>query len=153
MSKKVIGSIEDWENNVGEHLGYSSWMNISQEKINLFADATEDHQWIHVDVEKAKKESPFKTPIAHGYLSLSLIPALIPEIIETPNTKMAVNYGIEQLRFSDPVPSGRDVRLGLSLKEVKNLRGIMRVKFDVALEIKDNKKPAYKGTVVYLYHY
>ena len=153
MTKKVISGIEDWEALVGECLGESNWMNISQEKINMFAKATEDHQWIHVDVERAKKESPFKTPIAHGYLSLSLIPALIPEIIETPNIKMAVNYGIEQLKFSDPVPSGSDVRLKLSVKEVKNLRGIMRVKFNVVLEIKDCKKPAYKGTVIYLYHY
>ena len=153
MSKKIIDGIAAWEALEGEELGTSPWMNISQEKINLFADSTEDHQWIHVDVDRAKKESPFKTPIAHGYLTLSLIPALIPEIIDTPNIKMAVNYGIEQLRFNEAVPSGSDVRLQLRVKEVKNLRGILRVKFDVKLEIKDAKKPAYKATVVYLYHY
>ena len=153
MSKVIINSIEDWEKLEGEELGVSEWLNVSQEKINKFAEATEDHQWIHVDPERAAKESPFKTTIAHGYLTLSLIPALIEQVIEVKNTKLAVNYGVEQLRFSSPVPSGRDVRLKLSVNEIKNLRGIMRVKFGVVLEIADNPKPAYKGTTVYLYHY
>lgn len=153
MSKIKIGSGADWEKLEGEELGVSSWMHISQDKINKFAEATEDYQWIHLDVERAKVESPFKQTIAHGYLSLSLIPALIPEIIDVENTTMAVNYGIEQFKFSQPVPANSDVRLKLSVKEVKNLRGIIRVKFIVVLEIKDNPKPAYKGTTVYLYHY
>ena len=153
MSKVIINSIEEWEKLEGQELGVSNWKKISQEKINKFAEATDDHQWIHTDPERAKKESPFKTTIAHGYLTLSLLPALIEEIVETNNTKMAVNYGIEQFRFSDPVPADSSVRLKLSLNEIKNLRGIMRVKFGVVLEIADNKKPAYKGTTVYLYHY
>lgn len=153
MSKIIINSIEEWGKYEGQELGVSSWMNVSQEKINKFAEATEDYQWIHTDPERAKKESPFKTTIAHGYLTLSLIPALIPEILITNNSKLAVNYGIEEFRFSEPVPAGSDVRLKLSIKEIKNLRGIMRVKFGVSLEIKDKQKPAFNGTTVYLYHY
>lgn len=153
MSVLEINGIEDWANLEGTELGVSEWKNISQEKINLFAEATDDHQWIHTDVERCKVESPFKQTIAHGYLTLSLIPALIPEVIDTKNTKLAVNYGIEQFKFSEPVPAGSDVRLKLSCKEAKNLRGIMRVKFGVTLEIKDSVKPAYNGTTIYLYHY
>ncbi len=149
----VITGSEDFEKMAGKELGVSSWMTISQDKINKFAEATEDYQWIHTDVEKAKKDSPFKQTIAHGYLSLSLIPALIPQIIETPNIKLAVNYAIENLRFSEPVPAGSEVRLKLAINEVKNLRGIIRVKFDVCLELKDCPKPVYKGTTVYLYHF
>lgn len=153
MSKIIINSIEEWEQYEGKELGISSWMKVTQEKINKFAEATEDYQWIHTDVERAKRESPFKTTIAHGYLTLSLIPALIPEILETNNSKLAVNYGIEQFKFSEPVPAESDVRLKLSIKEIKNLRGIMRVKFGVTLEIADKAKPAYNGTTIYLYHY
>lgn len=153
MSKIVINSVEDWEKLDGQALGVSSWIKITQEKINKFAEATEDYQWIHTDIERAKKESPFKTTIAHGYLTLSLIPALIAEIIDVNNTKLAVNYGVEKFKFSEPVPAGSNVRLKLSIKEVKNLRGIIRVKFGVSLEIEDKQKPAYNGTTVYLYHY
>ena len=153
MSKIEVTCAKDWEELEGRELGVSSWMNISQEKINKFAEATEDFQWIHLDIERAKKESPFKQTIAHGYLTLSLIPALIPDILETESAKMAVNYGVEQFKFSEPVPSGSNVRLKLSVNEVKNLRGIIRVKFGVILEIEGKAKPAYKGTTVYLYHY
>jgi acyl dehydratase len=153
MPQVIINSIEEWEKLNGQELGVSEWINVSQEKINKFAEATEDYQWIHTDPEKAAKESPFKTTIAHGYLTLSLIPALIEQVLKVNNSKLAVNYGVEQLRFSEPVPSGSDVRLKLSIKEIKNLRGIMRVKFGVSLEIADKQKPAYNGTTVYLYHY
>ena len=153
MSKIVIGSAAEWEKLQGTELGVSSWITVSQEKINKFAEATDDYQWIHIDVEKAKTESPFKQTIAHGYLSLSLIPALIPQIIETPCIKLAVNYAVENLRFSEPVPAGGQVRLRLGVNEVKNLRGIIRVKFDVCLELKDSPKSVFKGTMVYLYHY
>ena len=147
-----IGILYNSHHYIGE-LGVSDWKEISQERINKFADATDDHQWIHCDVEKAKKEGPFGGTIAHGYLTLSLIPDMIWEILEVKNSKMAVNYGIESFRFGQPVPAGSKVRVKLSLIEVKNLRGIIRTKLGIAMEIKDCPKNAYKGTLVYLFHY
>jgi len=153
MSIRQINSIEAWMDLVGSELGESSFLTIDQKMINTFAEATGDHQWIHVDAEKAKTDSPFKSTIAHGYLTLSLLPRLITEIYECPDAQMLINYGIEDFKFSQPVLVDTSVKLRASVKEVKNLRGTLRVKLTVRLEIKDSKKPAYTGTIVLLYHY
>ena len=99
MSKVVINSYEEFERLLGQQIGVSDWLEVTQERINQFADATLDHQWIHVDVERAKTESPFKSTIVHGYLTLSLLPYFWNQIIEVNNLKMMVNYGMDKMRF------------------------------------------------------
>ena len=123
MEKLIVNSYEDFASHLGEVLGTSEWLQIDQDRINMFADATLDHQWIHVDVERAKTESPYKSTIAHGYLTLSVLPYLWDQIIEVKNIKMLVNYGIEHMRFGKPVITGSRVRLVTKLHKIKNLRG------------------------------
>ena len=153
MSQLVINSYEEFEKYVGQELGVSDYLKITQEQINQFADATFDHQWIHVDVEKAKAESPFHTTIAHGYLNLSILPYLWGQIIQVNNVKMLVNYGIEKLRFNQPVLVDSDVRIRAKLVSLINLRGIAKAEIKVSLEIKDCKKMALDATVIFLYHF
>ncbi|MFN0254195.1 MaoC family dehydratase [Pedobacter ureilyticus] len=137
----------------GKELGLSNWYKITQEQINKFADATLDHQWIHTDPERAATESPFKATIAHGYLTLSLLPFLWQQIISIGNLKMEINYGIENLKFGQAVTVDSEVRLIAKLKSIVNLRGTTKVVLDATLEIKDQKKPAFNGDVVFLYHF
>ena len=153
MNKLVINNFEEFEQYVGKELGVSDYMQITQEQINKFADATFDHQWIHVDVEKAKAESPYKSTISHGYLNLSILPYLWNQIIEVNNVKMLVNYGIEKLRFNQAVLVGNEVRLRANLLSLVNLRGIAKAEIKVSLEIKDCKKTALDATVIFLYHF
>ena len=108
---RVISSIEDAIEAVGQELGVSSWVGVDQDRINAFAEATGDHQWIHVDVERARTESPYRTTIAHGFLTLSLIPALSKYNYRVENAKMGINYGLNRVRFLAPVPSGSRIRL------------------------------------------
>ncbi len=149
----VINNHAEFESHLGKELGVSGYHQITQEQINLFADATLDHQWIHIDSEKAATESPFGTTIAHGYLTLSLIPYLWKQIADVRNLKMEVNYGIENLRFGQAVTSGSEVRLRTSLSSIINLRGVTKVSIQVTLEINGQNKPAYTGDVVFLYHF
>ena len=153
MSKLIINSYAEFESYLGQELGVSDYLTITQEQINLFADATLDHQWIHCDPERAKKESPFGGTIAHGYLNVSIAPHLWEEIAEFRNIKMMINYGIEKLRFNQPVMAGDQVRLKVSLVDLADLRGITKAQLKVHLEIKDNKKPAFSGILVFLYHF
>lgn len=148
-----VGCFEEFEKLVGQELGVSNYLKITQDRINLFADATLDHQWIHTDPERAKAESPFKSTIAHGYLTLSVLPHLWDDIMEVSNVQSMINYGIENLRFQDPVLVDDEVRLKVVLKSVRNLRGVVKTEMDITLEIKDKKKPAYTGTIVFLYHF
>ena len=153
MGKVVVNSHAEFEKYLGEVIGVSDYLKITQDQINKFAEATLDHQWIHVDPERAKKESPFGTTIAHGYLTLSLLPYLWTQIIDVNNIKLQVNYGIEDLKYKAPVLVNGEVRVKASLKSLVNLRGISRAKIDVVLEIKDSKKPAFEAVVVFLYHF
>lgn len=153
MSRLVINSFQEFEQLVGQELGVSEYITITQDQINLFADATLDHQWIHVDVEKAKNESPYKNTIAHGYLNLSILPYLWEQIVEVNNSKLTVNYGIESLRFNQPVIVNSEVRVRAKLKSIVNLRGIAKAEIQVSMEIKDNKKTALDATIVFLYHF
>lgn len=153
MSKIIINSFEELEQYVGKELGVSDYITITQEQINLFADATLDHQWIHVDTEKAKSESPYKTTIAHGYLNLSVLPYLWNEVVEVNNSKLTVNYGIESLRFNQPVLVNSQVRVRAKLKSVKNLRGISKAEIQVSMEINGNRKTALDATIIFLYHF
>lgn len=149
----IINNFEEYQAFEGKVIGVSGWHKIDQEQINRFADATYDHQWIHTDEERAKNEGPFKKTIAHGYLTLSLIPFLWEEIAEVRNIKMQINYGIENFKFGQPVLVEDEVRLNAKLKKITNLRGIVKVVIEASLEIKDNKKPAYVGDVIFLYHF
>ena len=119
----------------------------------MFADATLDHQWIHVDVERAKTESPYKSTIAHGYLTLSVLPYLWDQIIEVKNIKMLVNYGIEHMRFGKPVITGSRVRLVTKLHQIQNLRGTCKKEIDLRIEIEGERKPALEGIAVFLYYF
>ncbi|UZD21463.1 MaoC family dehydratase [Algoriphagus halophytocola] len=153
MSALIIGSFEDFEKHNGQPLGTSEYFQITQDQINLFADATHDHQWIHTDPEKAKSQGAFGNTIAHGYLTLSIVPHLWSQIVDVRNLKMMINYGIESLRFATPVVVGSEVRLVAKLKNVANLRGTVKAEVEVKLEIKDQKKPAFTGVLVFLYHF
>lgn len=149
----VVNSYEEFEAHLGKEIGLSQWHTISQDQINKFADATLDHQWIHTDEEKAEKEGPFKATIAHGYLTLSLIPYLWKQIADIRNIKMEINYGIENFKFGQAVVVNSEVQLKAKLKSIVNLRGITKVIIEATLSIKDQKKPAYTGDVMFLYHF
>ena len=126
MNKVIIKSHKEFEKFLGKQIGISDYFRITQEQINKFADATMDHQWIHVDPERAKKESPFKKTIAHGYLSLSISSYLWNQIIEFQNVKLMVNYGIEKLRFKQPVVVDSMVRAKVKLHSLVDLRGVSK---------------------------
>jgi acyl dehydratase len=149
----VVNSYAEFETHLGKELGVSNWHTISQDQINKFADATLDHQWIHTDTERAAVESPFKATIAHGYLTLSLIPYLWKQIADVRNIKMEINYGIEGFKFGQAVVVNDEVCLKAKLKSIINLRGITKVSIEANLEIKGQKKPAYIGDVMFLYHF
>ena len=153
MEKLIINSYEDFAAHLGEQLGVSDWLEVDQERINLFADATLDHQWIHVDVEKAKQESQYKNTIAHGYLTLSLLPYLWSQIIEVNNIKMLVNYGMDKMRFGQPVVTGSKVRLVTKLQAISNLRGICKAEIEFKIEIEGQRKPALEGVATFLYYF
>jgi acyl dehydratase len=149
----VIKSHAEFESYLGRELGVSSWHKITQEQINKFANATLDHQWIHIDTERAKTESPFKKTIAHGYLTLSLIPYFWKQIVDVQNLKMEVNYGIEMIKFGQAVLVDSEVRCRVLLKSIINLRGITKAALYIQLEIKDQPKSAMTGDVIFLYHF
>lgn len=153
MEKTIINSYEEFASYLGKPLGVSEWLPVDQDRINAFADATLDHQWIHVDVERAKKESPYKSTIAHGYLTLSLLPHLWDEIVEVNNLKMMVNYGMDKMRFGIPVVTGSRIRLNASLAIIENLRGICKAYIDFVIEIEGQRKPALKGEAQFLYYF
>jgi len=153
MEKLIINSYSEFEQYIGKEIGVSDYHKVTQDQINMFADATLDHQWIHTDVERAKKESLYGTTIAHGYLNISILPYLWQQIIEVNNIKMLVNYGIEKLKFNQPVLVDNEIRIRASLNSLTNLRGIAKAEINVTLEIKDNNKPALTGTLIFLYHF
>ena len=125
----------------GQELGTSDWIEVTQERVNTFADATGDHQWIHVDVERAKAESPFGGPIAHGYLTLSLLVPLVSQTYTISDAKMGVNYGLNKVRFPAPVPVGSKVRARVTLKDVEEVAGGLQNTFAVTIEREGGDKP------------
>jgi acyl dehydratase len=153
MSPVIIGSFAEFEQYNGQELGASEYFKITQEQINRFAVATHDNQWIHTDPERAKAEGSFGNTIAHGYLTLSIVPFLWEQIVDVRNLKMMINYGIESLRFANPVLVDSEVRLVAKLKSLANLRGTIKAEVEVKLEIKGQKKPAFSGVLIFLYHF
>ena len=153
MSTVVINSYEDFLPYLGQELGVSDYVELSQERINLFADATLDHQWIHVDEEKAKQESPFGQTIAHGYLTLSMLPHLWDQIIEVNNLERMMNYGMDRMKFAMPVLSGQHIRMTTKLEDVANLRGAIKTTIRFAIEIQETGKKALEGSATFVYYF
>ena len=153
MGKTIINSYEDFESYLGKEIGTSEYIEITQEQIDKFADSTLDFQWIHTDPERAAKESPFKSTIAHGYLTVSMLTYLWYSIVDVRNVKMIVNYGIEKLRFQQPVLVNDKIRAIVSLNDIRNLRGIAKIQVKIVVEIQGQKKPAYDALVTFLYHF
>jgi acyl dehydratase len=152
MSKTIVPSIRSLKELVDQPLGETEWETLSQQRIQQFADATGDQQWIHVDVERAERESPFGGPIAHGYLTLALVPKLLEELIEIEKMGNVVNSGIEKLRLTSPVPAGARIRLRATIKSYRDLPGKgARVAFGVTIDVEGAAKPALTGRVVYVY--
>jgi acyl dehydratase len=142
MAAVVLHGADEVRAAVGRHLGYSDWLEITQDRVNLFAEATGDYQWIHVDVERAKRESPFGGPIAHGYLSLSLSNLLVPTVVEVDGFSLAINYGVDRVRFPAPVPVGARLRAGVELVEVGDVAGGIQTTMRVTMEVEGSEKPA-----------
>ena len=149
----IINNHSEFEGYLGKELGVSGWHTITQQQIDQFAGSTIDHQWIHTDPERAKNESPFKATIAHGYLTVSLLPYFWHQIADVQNLKMQINYGIDNIKFAQPVIVDSHVRLKATLAAIVNLRGITKATIGVEMEIEGEKKPAYTGEVVFLYHF
>ncbi|HUY22131.1 MAG TPA: MaoC family dehydratase [Acidimicrobiales bacterium] len=147
----TVSSIHELHALSGQHLGWSDWHVVDQEQVNLFADATGDHQWIHVDVERAK-DGPFGTPIAHGYLTLALAPTLLHEVLHVSGISMSINYGLNKLRFPSPVPVGSKVRAGVTLAGLEEVSGGAQVTLNVSFEIEGGAKPACVAEVLFRYY-
>ncbi|MEY3640803.1 MAG: putative 3-hydroxyacyl-thioester dehydratase [Actinomycetota bacterium] len=147
----VINGIDGLKSSVGNHLGYSNYLTITQERVNQFAEATGDHQWIHVDVERAKA-GPFGAPIAHGYLTLSLGPVLLPEIFTVGGISMGVNYGANKIRFMSPVQVGSKLRAGAKLVNVEDVAGGAQVTMEVTFEVEGAAKPSCVAEIIFRYY-
>ncbi len=147
----TIAGIDDLKARIGQHLGYSEWHEVTQQQVNLFADATGDHQWIHVDVERAQA-GPFGAPIAHGYLTLSLATQLIVEAVEIRGVTMGINYGLNKVRFPAPVPVGSKVRAGVVLAEAEEVGGGVQVVLSTTFEIEGGTKPVCVAEILFRYY-
>ena len=152
MAQTTAEGVEGVQGLVGQHLGHSDWVTITQEQVNQFAEATGDHQWIHVDVERAKAESPFGGPIAHGYLTLSLLASLSSQVLAVTDTVMGVNYGLNKVRFPSPVPVGSRVRLTATLKSVEEVTGGLQVTLGAVIEREGGDKPVCIAEPVFRYY-
>ena len=143
MPQRVIEGIDELKSLIGQEVGASDWFEVTQSRINAFSDATEDHQWIHIDVERARTESPFHTTIAHGFLTLSLLPHLGAQAFRVEGDfKMGINYGLNRLRFVSPVPAGSRVRARFTLQSVEDVPGGNQITWSVTAEIEGGQKPA-----------
>jgi acyl dehydratase len=148
----TVNGLDELKTMAGRDLGHSSWLEITQDRVNTFADATGDHQWIHVDVERAEV-GPFGAPIAHGYLTLSLVIPLFAEMIEITGTRMGVNYGLEKLRFPSPVPVGSRIRLAATVVEVTEVpNNGVQMTLDFTVEVEGSAKPACVARPVYRHY-
>ncbi|MEY2995567.1 MAG: hypothetical protein RLZ86_627 [Actinomycetota bacterium] len=141
MAATTLNGPDDVRSHLGKHLGYSEWITVDQDRVNLFADATGDHQWIHVDVERATT-GPFGAPIAHGYLTLSLSNYFLPQIVEVQGFSAGVNYGVDKVRFPSPVKVGSRVRAGAELTAVSEVTGGLQTTIVITVEVEGSPKPA-----------
>lgn len=150
MNTTTLG-LDELKAKVGSHLGYSSWHTVTQEEVNLFADATGDHQWIHVDPERAKT-GPFGTTVAHGYLTLSLAPVMLAEIMTVDGPRFAVNYGLNRVRFPAPVPVGSKLRCGAELESAEDVEGGCQVELKLTFEAEGSAKPSCVANALFRYY-
>jgi len=148
MKTTLIQGIPDAFGNLGKELGITDWLTIDQSRIDRFAEATGDHQWIHVDVERARRESPFGTTIAHGYLTLSLLAKFFDDCITVENIRMQVNYGFNRARFASPVKVDSRIRARFTLHEVTEIEGGAQVVWSATVDIEDSEKPALLAEIV-----
>jgi acyl dehydratase len=148
----MIQNLEELKRMVGQEMGVSDWHPVTQQAINLFADATLDHQWIHIDVERAKRESPFGGPIAHGYYTLSLAPYLLANVFDVKEKKMGVNYGLNKLRFTAPVLVPSRVRVRAALAQMEEIKGGVQATFNLQFEVEGKDKPACVAEAIYRYY-
>lgn len=146
-----FSNVEELKQGVGSHLGFSEWWEITQERVDLFADATDDHQFIHVDPERAA-QTPFGGPIAHGFLTLSMGIPLLQQIIQLEGVRMGVNYGVNKVRFPAPVPVGSKLRAGASIVSVDDVPGGVQLVLDVTFEIQGGEKPVCVAQTVSRYY-
>ena len=145
---RTINGIDELKALVGEELGTSDWLEITQDRVNTFADATGDHQWIHVDPERAK-DGPFGGTIAHGYLTMSLGPVLLPQVVTVTGFSMALNYGLDKLRFPSPVPVGSKLRLSAKLLAVDDVTGGVQTTYELTFQVDGSEKPACVAQALY----
>ncbi len=148
MARLAFATLKE---HIGDHLGYSEYHRVTQEQVNLFADATGDHQWIHIDVERAKA-GPFGGPIAHGYLTLSLAPVLLAQVLQVDGVAMGVNYGANKVRFPAPVPVGSNVRIAAVLKGVEDVTGGVQVTVEATFEVEGAAKPSCVAELLFRYY-
>ncbi|HWQ37548.1 MAG TPA: MaoC family dehydratase [Burkholderiales bacterium] len=141
MPRVELSSLEQLEQSVGAQLAVSDWVEVTQQMIDKFAEATGDHQWIHVDAARAKRESPFGTTIAHGFLTLSLLSRFLNDAVIFGGSKLGVNYGLNRLRFTAPVPVGSRLRARFAVKELEHIEGGAQITWDVKVEREGTAKP------------
>ena len=141
MATGLVTDMAGLRNSLGTHIGYTDWEEMTQERVDQFADATDDHQFIHVDPERAR-QTPFGGTIAHGFLSLSLLAPVSQRLLQITDAQMGVNYGLDRVRFPAPLPVGSEWRGGGEIVEVKDVPGGVQVKLQVTIEVKDREKPA-----------
>ena len=149
----TIDTLEDLKSHVGEEIGVTDWFPVTQERIQQFADGTGDHQWIHVDVERAQRESPFKTTIAHGFLTLSLLPQFMPQVLKIKGgMRMGINYGLNRLRFVSPARSGARIRARFTLQSTKDFGDGLENVYVVTVEGEGSAKPVLVAEWVVRYY-
>lgn len=149
----TIGSYEDLASWIGKEMGQSGCVTFDQERINKFADATLDHQWIHTDPERCKTESPFGQTIAHGYLSLAVLPYLWNQIVEVHNLERMMNYGLDKLKYAQPVLSGQSIYMKTKMVDCQNLRGAIKTTIHVTMIIKETEKKALEADATFIYFF
>jgi acyl dehydratase len=149
---RTVNGLEEMQRLVGEELGVSDWHPVTQEEIDLFARATHDHQWIHVDPERCRRESPFGGPIAHGYYTLSLTPYLLGQVLRVEGVRMGVNYGLNKMRLPSPLPVGAKVRARATLNGYEAIQGGASATIGVTFEVENQAKPACVAEVIYRYY-
>jgi acyl dehydratase len=152
MAQRKLDGIQGIKACAGEKLGTTDWFELTQDRVTGFADATLDHQWIHVDPERARAESPFGGPIAHGYLTLSLLPHMLAQIIHVDGVSAVINYGLNRLRFPAPVPVGARIRYTLAMADVRDVAGGVQCQLDCAVEVEGSAKPALVAEILFRYY-
>jgi acyl dehydratase len=151
MAKTIVKGLDELKKLKGKELGVSDWLEVTQEAINQFAESTHDHQWIHIDVERCKKESPWGQTIAHGYYTLSLAPFMLGQILSVEGVQMGINYGIDKLRFPSPVKVGKKVRAKAELIDVTDVANGVQGTIRMTFEVEGEPKPACVAEVIYRY--